>query len=537
MDSTSTVESQPTGTKGRRSTESEFLEASGGAERLSALAGIIRSCIRDVYDFDTKALEVARQSGEALLEAKALIPYGQFDRWRATQANVGNTARCRTTQNKHMRIAKEWTFIEKLRKENPELGPTEAYKAISDASKPSKGIKYASPTERLHKLSRRLWDSEKYGDAEKARRQLLIHEFVDCLREGYRKRKPVGCVQSHFLDSGSFSLQKRAAAYQLKNGGSHFGYYTSPEFHEYRDAYARFVNRYPAAIDFYANVDVIGNSELTWRNQQYLELTHGCKPVPVVHYGADPDLKWLKHYVDRGYGYIGLGGLAGNTSKRECREWIDRCFEATAGQIKFHGFGVGTQPMMSAFRWHSVDTANWMVTAKNGSIYVPPCEDGEFRFDKPPLTIHLASMEAPAESQVEETPSEETTTPYKLGDVGEDGYRHIRKWLKSIGIPYGKNEAGKIKRKGVTNWHEPRRVANLIYLTRVAEHLGYLRLYFSASGSRETSPEIALGDDANIMLTYYELHHDPAKGKLPARFRRILAARRRTQRTATYPPD
>src|SRR5262245_48519493 len=120
-----------------------------------------------------------------------------------------------------------------------------------------------------------------------------------------------GHVRSHFFDSGSFTLWTKAREYaQGKPEKRKWDYYDKEDFWKYIDSYAAFVKRYKIAIDLYANVDVIPNPELSWRNLKYLEDKHGLTPVPVIHYGTD--LEWLKRHMASGYDIIGLGGLVGS---------------------------------------------------------------------------------------------------------------------------------------------------------------------------------------------------------------------------------
>lgn len=165
-------------------------------------------------------------------------------------------------------------------------------------------------------------------------------------------------VQSHFLDSGSFSLWTREAKKFMREnpGAGKYDYYDTKEFFSYMDSYAEFIKRYSVGIDFYANVDVIPNPELTWRNQQYLEREHDLHPVPVVHYTTN--LKWLKFYMDEGYEFIALGGMVGSTSQESCQTWLDKCFELVCPKpsylptIKLHGFGITTYELILRYPWY-----------------------------------------------------------------------------------------------------------------------------------------------------------------------------------------
>lgn len=117
-------------------------------------------------------------------------------------------------------------------------------------------------------------------------------------------------------------------------------------------------------------MDVIGNPELTWRNQRILERQYGLRPVPVVHYRTD--LEWLKFYMKKGYDVIGLGGLVGSHAGEECRKWIAAAFDIVCDNPerlpvqKLHGFGVTSYELMIRFPWYCMTEENHEVLTKTG---------------------------------------------------------------------------------------------------------------------------------------------------------------------------
>jgi len=279
-----------------------------------------------------------------------------------------------------------------------------------------------------------------------------------------RKRKRIGIVESHFLDSGAFTLWTKAAEYHKKHGGGKWDFYETKEFWDYIDSYAAFVKEYKIAIDLYANVDVIPNPELTWRNQKYLEKKHGLSPVPVVHYPTDT--KWLRRYMKAGYKIIGLGGLVGNSMKKSCQTWIDECFDIVCDtpnrlpKVKIHGFGVTSYKFLLRYPWWSVDSATWDKTAMYGGICVPHKRKGKFVFDTPPYTMKI-SMESP---QVK-TRNHFLTMAQRERDIVKD-------WLEFIKIPIGSlDKKGEVKEQGAVTFHVYRRIANLLFYDMMVKSL------------------------------------------------------------------
>lgn len=195
---------------------------------------------------------------------------------------------------------------------------------------------------------------------------------------------------THFFDSGAFTLEKQARKWAKATGRSKWDYFTTSDARSFLDGYASFVHDHQVGLDFYANVDVIGNPELTWANQKYLE-SKGLRPVPVVHCGTD--VKWLRHYIAAGYDFIALGGLVGRKNRRG---WLDTCFEEVCRDglpcVKLHGFGVSSFSDMRDYPWWSVDSTTWIQVGRFGNVFIPRMIRGEWDFASNPLLMTLSSM-------------------------------------------------------------------------------------------------------------------------------------------------
>lgn len=277
-----------------------------------------------------------------------------------------------------------------------------------------------------------------------------------------KKIVPIKKVESVFLDSGAFNQWTKARVYARKKHKGRWSYFHTDEFRHYMDEYADFVKEWKIAIDVCANLDVIGNPEITWENQQYLE-SRGIKPVPVVHYGTD--LKWLQHYLDKGYKYIGLGGLVGNDKNRACLDWVDSCFHIICDKrtklpkIKLHGFGVSSPLMFRRYPWYSTDSASWDIRAGFGVIMVPKIKKGKWNYD----SIHSLKV------------SEESKKDIRVGShffaLRKGEQQIVKDWLKFIKVPLGKMKGDKIIRNGVTTHHVYRRVANCLFMDHFVKSL------------------------------------------------------------------
>lgn len=270
------------------------------------------------------------------------------------------------------------------------------------------------------------------------------------------KNMEVGCKRQ-YLDSGSFSLWSQASDYAKKHPGKPWGFYDTKKFYAYMDAYAAFVHKYRIGIDYHSNVDVIGNPELTYRNQKYLE-GGGLSPVPVVHYKSD--LRWLTRYIEEGYDPIAIGGVVGSASKPACRDWIDRAFDIVCNQqsrlpkVRIHGFGVTTYDLMRRWPWWSVDSARWTKAGAYGMILVPHMRGDVFVYDEMPYMVFVSSQ----------SDSRAGLPGQTFAGLGKAEKAIVLSWLEEIKIPFGEyNPDGTVKVQGVSTRHCERKAANLLF--------------------------------------------------------------------------
>jgi hypothetical protein len=265
------------------------------------------------------------------------------------------------------------------------------------------------------------------------------------------KDKRLSIIKSHFLDSGAFTLWSKSIEYSKKNNCNRWSYYNTNEFWEYVNNYAFFIKKYKIAIDLYANVDVIGNPKLTWRNQRYLEKQHKLNPVPVIHYPTN--VKWLKHYIKNGYKIIGLGGLAKSIHGKGTLPWLDECFGIICNttnrlpKVRIHGFGISSIKLWLRYPWWSIDSTSIHKKSGYGWILVPFYRKGKFVFNLPPLHI----------STSEKSPLIKRKGGH-LFTLTNKEIIIIKKWLQYIKIPWGSSS-----QKGVINDGTMRKLALYYY--------------------------------------------------------------------------
>ncbi|MDH6489641.1 hypothetical protein [Streptomyces sp. SAI-127] len=129
--------------------------------------------------------------------------------------------------------------------------------------------------------------------------------------------------------------------------------------------YAAWCHQHDRRLTLYANLDVIGAPEATWRNQKRLEQEHGLEPIPVFHTGEP--WHWLERYLDEGYTYIALGKLLGNPLP-DVLTWLDKVFRIADGRAVFHGFGLTVDRALREFPFYSVDSSTWTAGFRFGII-------------------------------------------------------------------------------------------------------------------------------------------------------------------------
>lgn len=210
-----------------------------------------------------------------------------------------------------------------------------------------------------------------------------------------------------FLDSGAFSAWSQGKDIDIN---------------EYID----FIKEHKKVIDVYANLDVIGDAEATWKNQMIMEKA-GLSPLPVFHFGED--IKWLKKLLDRDYDYIGLGGMV-PISTTNLYHWLDDLFTNYLTDkhgmpiVKVHGFGLTSLRLMLRYNWWSVDSTSWVLTGRMGAIYIPRFRVGKWIYDDDPWKI-VVSNKSP--DQKEEGKHITTMSPMEkkilLNYINEKGYK------------------------------------------------------------------------------------------------------------------
>lgn len=175
-----------------------------------------------------------------------------------------------------------------------------------------------------------------------------------------------------FLDSGAYSAKTQGVTIEIED-------------------YIEFIRTHEQVIQVYACLDVIGDPDATMKNLRIMEAA-GLNPLPVFHYGSDPE-KYLKPLIGK-YDYICIGGMVKSGNLTQFLDTIFAkylCDEKGMPKIKVHGFGLTSLSLMMRYPWYSVDSTSWVVTGRLGSIYVPRFRGGEYVYDENSLKIAVSN--------------------------------------------------------------------------------------------------------------------------------------------------
>ncbi len=284
-------------------------------------------------------------------------------------------------------------------------------------------------------------------------------------------KKPVKKVEL-FLDSGAYSAWSQGKKISI-------------------DEYITFIKKHEDVIDVYANLDVIGDPKASWMNQMKMEKA-GSNPLPVFHYGED--VKWLKRILNRGYDYIGLGGMVHITTDK-LFQWLNYLFSSWLTDkegmpiVKVHGFGMTSVSLMIEFPFYSVDSTSWILNSRLGYIFVPRYRQGKWIYYEPAHKIAVSNRNPKLKERGKHfnnlNPIEQKTV---LNYIHEQGYKIGRSEFKMVDQNHklarnerwvGKNPKNKndlrmleiIIESGISNTNELRDEMNIVYFVDLEKNL------------------------------------------------------------------
>lgn len=131
-------------------------------------------------------------------------------------------------------------------------------------------------------------------------------------------------------------------------------------------AYANWLRTWSPHAQWYSNLDVIGDAEATYVNQQRM-LDMGLRPVPTFH--VNEPWSYLERYLDEGYTLIALGGMVPHSKRPNALlPWLVRCFKMAKGRAALHGFGVAGWRIVRPLPWYSTDSSGFTYVFRSRTV-------------------------------------------------------------------------------------------------------------------------------------------------------------------------
>lgn len=190
-------------------------------------------------------------------------------------------------------------------------------------------------------------DRETFINKGKPKYQLCT--FIEGEKNCHRNLVEAG-RDNFLLDSGAFSFMSGKEC-------------SKETLIEYCDSYIDFINRNDVKQFFEIDVDTIFGIDFVEQLRKRIESRTGKSCIPVWHKGRGID--YWKRMVDE-YNYIAIGGLVFHVKQSEwgmIKKLVDYAYFK---HVKVHGLGFTKTNILDQFRWYSVDSTSWKMSALRG---------------------------------------------------------------------------------------------------------------------------------------------------------------------------
>jgi hypothetical protein len=213
------------------------------------------------------------------------------------------------------------------------------------------------------------------------------------------------------LDSGAFSAWK---------SGFEIDIYS----------YIDFVRKYGELFEAYFVLDVVGDGEKTWENQEIME-KEGLSPIPIYH--TSTDIQYLYKCLEYPYFGLSVTGTSNFLGKMQANE---RCFSIICDddgypRSKVHGLGVTSPKFIIRYPYYSVDSISWVINSRYGHIIIPKLNKVEPDFESPPRFISVCKYSRY---------TDEFTSPKYIYNCSNEEREKIFEYLAKINVKFGKSE-------------------------------------------------------------------------------------------------
>jgi hypothetical protein len=213
------------------------------------------------------------------------------------------------------------------------------------------------------------------------------------------------------IDSGAHSLYRNTFSpgqlgFYRDRYNADYSYLKTKKFKDYLEDYIDLLLEHEDNLEMYVSLDIIFNAKASWEIQQYME-SCGLNPIPVFHQGED--WKYLKRYVDN-YEYMGMGGLAQNTSAKAYAAFADQAFKIICDKhgvprTRVHGFAMTSIQLMKRYPWYSCDSSTWISLSRNGWARFPRFKkDGEYDWLGKPIAWRFTERASHSKVHIDKQP-------------------------------------------------------------------------------------------------------------------------------------
>lgn len=127
--------------------------------------------------------------------------------------------------------------------------------------------------------------------------------------------------------------------------------------------YMEFLNDDPCKLDFYFNLDIIGDPEGSIKNYEIMK-DNGFDPVPVFTRG---DTKETFDYYHKQRGFVGIGGIAGTKS---AAPYLKKINGTIIQGRPVHWLGFSNRNFLLHYKPTSCDSTNWCSMGRFGRGFV-----------------------------------------------------------------------------------------------------------------------------------------------------------------------
>lgn len=153
------------------------------------------------------------------------------------------------------------------------------------------------------------------------------------------------------LDSGAFSFMSGAKC-------------SEDTLEEYADRYINFIKKNKISRYFEIDVDTIFGLPFAEHLRNRIEKETNTASIPVWHKGRG--IEYWKQMC-RKYDYVAIGGMVFHVKQNEweaIRKMVDYAYKKG---VKVHGLGFTKTKLLNEWKWYSVDSTSWKMSAIRGS--------------------------------------------------------------------------------------------------------------------------------------------------------------------------